>query len=179
LADLSQLPPASLLHRYSGKPDYLDTYQGQLRDPENRIDATALGKAFFQAGPKWVETLFGIRNTLASAVGLKTSGTPAERQLAMQRFRCEPGEKMGLFRVYDKNDFEVILGEDDKHLDFRVSLLLVPHDKDPGKKELLITTLVHFNNTWGKVYFLPVRPFHKKIVPSMLNAMIRQLEAAS
>lgn len=179
MADFSQLPPASLLKQYPRKPDYLDTYQGQLRDPENRIDATALGKAFFQAGPKWVETLFGIRNALVSAVGLKTSGTPAERQLAMQRFRCEPGEKMGLFRVYDKNDFEVILGEDDKHLDFRVSLLLVPNPGDPGTKALWITTLVHFNNIWGKVYFLPVRPFHKKIVPSMLNGMIRKLEVQS
>ncbi|HNP79162.1 MAG TPA: DUF2867 domain-containing protein, partial [Cyclobacteriaceae bacterium] len=81
----------------------------------------------------------------------------------------------GLFRVYDKNDFEVILGEDDKHLDFRVSLLLVPDSKNPGIKKLLITTLVRFNNVWGKVYFLPVRPFHKLIVPSMLNNMISQL----
>lgn len=168
-------PVDSLLKQYPHRADYVDSYEGLLKDPENRIDATALGKAFFQAGPKWVETLFGIRNTLASTVGLKTSGTLAERQLAMQRFRCEPGEKMGLFRVYDKNDFEVILGEDDKHLDFRVSLLLVPDSKNPGIKKLLITTLVRFNNNWGKVYFLPVRPFHKLIVPSMLNGMIRQL----
>ncbi|HQQ96291.1 MAG TPA: DUF2867 domain-containing protein [Cyclobacteriaceae bacterium] len=168
-------PDNSLLKQYPHRVDYADTYEGLLKDPENRIDATALGQAFFQAGPKWVVTLFGVRNKLATVVGLKSSGTVKERQLEQIRFRCEPGEKMGLFKVYDKNDFEVILGEDDKHLDFRVSLLLLPDPKNPGIKKLLITTLVKFNNAWGKVYFLPVRPFHKLIVPSMLNNMIRQL----
>lgn len=176
---MQPLPADSLLKRYPNRADYVDTYEGVLNDSENRIDSTAVGKAFFQAGPKWVETLFGIRNKMAKMVGLKSAGTAEERHLEQVRFRCEPGEKMGLFRVYDKSDFEVILGEDDKHLDFRVSLLLVSDRGNPGIKKLLITTLVRFNNSWGKVYFLPVRPFHKLIVPSMLNNMISQLTVRS
>jgi hypothetical protein len=59
----------------------------------------------------------------------------------------EPGEKIGVFRVYTVSDAEVILGEDDRHLDFRISV----HLKEvQGMKDVTISTVVHYNNTLGK-----------------------------
>lgn len=70
--------------------------------------------------------------------------------------------------VIEKNENEIILGEDDKHLDFMISLLL----SEEGK-HLTISTTVIFKNWFGKIYFLPFKPFHKFIVPTMLKALIR------
>ncbi len=120
--------------------------------------------------------MFGLRNKIASIFGLKTPGEIDDRQQKLDNFKCEPGEQLGLFKVFNKTDNEVVLGEDDKHLNFRVSLLLNKHKIDLTKKEIIISTTVEFNNWFGRLYFLPVRPFHKIIVPTMLKGIIKQLE---
>ena len=35
----------------------------------------------------------------------------------------QPGAVIGLFRVFARSDTEIILGDDDRHLDFRVGIL--------------------------------------------------------
>ena len=85
-------------------------------------------------------------------------------------------EKLGLFRVFHRTDNEVILGEDDKHLNFRISLYKEDTPDSEGSKHLTLSTTVVFNNWFGKLYFLPVKPFHKLIVPKMLKGIIRQIE---
>lgn len=108
-------------------------------------------------------------------LGLKTAGEPSGRDKELEAFKCEPGEQIGLFKVFDKTDTEVVLGEDDKHLDFRVSLFLEQQDPNFPGKHLTISTTVRFNNWFGKVYFIPVRPFHKLIVPVMLKGILHKL----
>jgi hypothetical protein len=78
--------------------------------------------------------------------------------------------------VFHKTDHEIILGEDDKHLDFRVSLFL-DENTETNQKQLTISTLVKFNNIFGKLYFMPVRPLHKLIVPTILKGIIKQIHA--
>lgn len=97
---------------------------------------------------------------MVSIFGLKTSGKLTDRQKQLDAFTCEPGEQLALFKVFNKTDNEVILGEDDKHLNFRVSLFLDHKKSETKKKTLTITTTVEFNNWFGRLYFLPVRPFH-------------------
>lgn len=135
-----------------------------------------VGRAFFSSGPKWIEGLFILRNKIVGAFGLKTSGSPADRQEQLANFKCEEGEQLGLFKVRNRTKNEVVLGEDDKHLNFRVSLFV--ENLSGNRKSLTVTTTVLFNNWLGRLYFIPVRPFHKLIVPTMLKAMVRQLEQA-
>jgi hypothetical protein len=78
--------------------------------------------------------------------------------------------------VFDKTDNEIVIGENDKHLDFRVSLLFDENKNHFDEKSLTISTTVKFHNWLGVLYFLPVRPFHKLIVPAMLQNMIGKLE---
>ncbi len=78
--------------------------------------------------------------------------------------------------MFARTENEVILGEDDKHLNFRVSLFLEQQQNNPQKKDLTISTTVEFNNWFGRLYFIPVRPFHKLIVPTMLKGIIKELE---
>ncbi len=75
-----------------------------------------------------------------------------------------------------KTNSEVILGENDKHLNFRVSLLQEQIQNRSDTKLLTISTTVEFNNWFGRLYFLPVRPFHKLIVPTIMKEMIKNLE---
>jgi hypothetical protein len=171
-----ELPDKSILNKNEKHFDYIDSYQSEFVDKKNNISPTVIGKAFFLSGPKWVDRLFTIRNKIVGLFGLKTSGKRTNRQKELDNFKCEPGEQLGLFKVFSKTDNEVVIGEDDKHLNFRVSLLLDKLPNETDKKTLTITTTVEFNNWFGRLYFLPVRPFHKLIVPTMLKGIIKELE---
>lgn len=171
-----EIPDNSILKKADQSFDYVDSYQGSFTDQTNKIDATRIGKLFFTSGPKWMDSLFIVRNKLVGLLGLKTSGNIPDRQSQLDNFKCEKGEQLGLFKVLDKTNNEVILGEDDKHLDFRVSLFIEKsHDKSE-QKNLTITTTVKFNNVFGRLYFLPVKVFHKLIVPTMIKGIIKQIE---
>lgn len=170
------LPVNSALNVSGKKYDYTDSFQGVVHGSENNFTTTDLGKAFFRSGPKWVGVLFTLRNKIVSLFGLKTSNINKDRKKVLENFTCEPGGQLGLFKVFEKSENEIILGEDDKHLNFRVSLFKKQHSNEANKKEITISTTVEFNNWFGKLYFLPVRPFHKIIVPVMLKGIIKELE---
>ncbi|KXX67083.1 DUF2867 domain-containing protein [Flammeovirga sp. SJP92] len=168
------LPEQSLLNQTNF--EYTDSFQGTLKDKNNLLNIKDIGKAFFTSSPKWIEHLFTLRNKIVAVFGLKTAGKITDRATQLSNFQCEPNEKMGLFRVYQRNENEVILGENDHHLNFRVSLYCAPSSESNEHKNLIISTTVQFNNKWGRLYFLPVKPFHQLIVPTMLKGIIRQLE---
>jgi len=156
--------------------DFVDCYKGQYSDRDNSIASKDIGKAFFTSAPSWTAALFKLRNKVVSAFGLKIPEQTQNRQEQLNDFECEPGERLGLFQVFGKTENEVILGEDDKHLNFRISLLKGDSPNEAGVKDLTISTTVKFNNGFGKLYFLPVKPFHQIIVPTMLKGIIKQLE---
>ncbi len=170
------LPKSSILNTDQKKYDYVDSFRGVLNDDKNKFSTVDIGKAFFSSGPKWVGKLFALRNRIVSIFGLKTPDNVGDLQNKLDNFKCEPGEQLGLFKVFDKRENEIVLGEDDKHLNFRVSLFVEQLHGNEQKKALTITTTVVFNNWFGRLYFLPVRPFHKLIVPTMLKGIIRELE---
>lgn len=172
----TQLPAHSILKTNGVKYDYVDSYQGQFLDESRKIEILEIGKSFFSSSPKWIDTLFEFRNKVVGILGLKTSGNEVDRQEMLANFRCEKGEQLGLFRVYEKTTNEIILGEDDKHLNFRVSLFLEEGTSDMKHRILTISTAVTFNHWFGRIYFLPVRPFHSLIVPTMLKGIIHNIE---
>lgn len=156
---------------------FIDSYRCRVSDPEDAIEIQQIGKLFFSAGPKWLDRLFAFRNRMVKFFGLKVPGKLEERERQLQNFRCIPGERIGLFKVIQRTEDEVVLGEDDKHLDFRVSLLLQKSSPEDKEKVLTITTLVKFHNRMGRLYFILVKPFHRRIVPAMLKGIIRELKA--
>ncbi|MGV0754388.1 DUF2867 domain-containing protein [Empedobacter brevis] len=172
----AKLPDKSVLKKENDSFDYIDSYQSSFSDETDTIDSTKVGKLFFAGGPKWIGSLFTARNKIVRLFGLKTPGILADRQKQLDNFKCEKGEQFGLFKVFDKTKNEVILGEDDKHLNFRISLFLDTIADTSEQKNLIITTTVKFNNVFGRLYFLPVRPFHKLIVPAILKGVIKQIE---
>ncbi len=170
------LPENSILYHNRQQYDFVDSFEGALKDDTHQFTAVDVAKAFFSSSPKWIEKLFSFRNKLVAVFGLKTSGKITDRAQQLKNFKCEKGESLGLFIVFDKTDNEVVLGEDDKHLNFRVSLHLSGAGSPLQKRTLTISTTVKFNNWFGRLYFMPVRPFHALIVPTMLKAIIKELE---
>jgi hypothetical protein len=171
----TEFPEKSVLSQGKKDFDYVDSFEGELKHGSRNIDITEIGNAFFTSGPKWGKKMFAFRNKIVGLFGLKT-GSETEKQQLEKDFKCEVGERMGIFTVFDKTDNEIVIGENDKHLDFRVSLLFDENKNHFDEKSLTISTTVKFHNWLGVLYFLPVRPFHKLIVPAMLQNMIGKLE---
>lgn len=69
-----------------------------------------VGKSFFTPGPAWVGTLLMLRNKIVGMIGLKTAGDTKNREELLASFKCEVGEQLALFKVFDKNEYEIILG---------------------------------------------------------------------
>lgn len=105
--------------------------------------------------PGWVDVLMKLRNRIVGVFGLKTDrNTPKPETF---------------FPVIENREDEIVMGEDDKHLNFRASIL-----KDSSEESISLITVVHYNNVWGKVYFFPVKPFHKIIMQALLKQYLKK-----
>jgi hypothetical protein len=169
----TKLPQKSLLFPGHERYDYIDSFGGIIVDKDNKIGIDDIAEAFVKPLPRWADGLMALRNRIVSLVGLKRS-KKTYGEIHSSQFI--PGMKVGFFNVYNRTANEVILGEDDKHLNFRVSLFLDHHEGDLSKKIVAITTVVTFNNWMGSVYFFFVKPFHRRIVPAMLKNSFNELE---
>ena len=167
------LPKNSLLNNLIQKYDYSDSFQGKFQDTEDKITPEVVARAFFSTAPSWVQHLFALRNTLVKFLGLKTADDLTDRQAFLDNCKFEMGDRLGLFQVFDKNENEIIIGENDKHLDFRVLLFI--QKNDATNRTLIISTTVVFHNWLGRAYFMPVKPFHNLIVPIMLKAILERI----
>lgn len=174
---MHKIPENSILKSSDISFDYVDSYKKSFLDETDKVDISKIGKLFFASKrPRWIEVLLSLRNRIVVFWGLKTSKDKTDRQKECENFNCEKGEEINLFKVFDKTENELILGQDDKHLNFRVSLLLDKSTDKTKRKDLTITTVVQFNNLFGRLYFLSVSPFHRLIVPTMLNAILNKIE---
>lgn len=150
--------------------DYMDSYVFEFRDKNNTVDIIQIAELFIQPGPKWVERLFALRNAIASLFKLKTSNDIVDTPRIQL---WEPGVQAGIFKVFEIKPNEIILGDDDKHLDFRVSLFIAHVGQ---RKTVTVTTMVKYHNALGRCYFFFVKPFHRLIVPMTLRPKFNRLE---
>ncbi len=163
------LPEPSLIGEALSRVDYLDVFAIDLK---SRPPVASLPPLFFRSFPAWFVALLHIREAMAGVIGLKTAhGIDVKAQLA--DFRGEPGQSVALFHVLGRSEEEILTGEDDRHLDFRLSFFVLPREE--GSRIALATT-VQFKGWLGRLYFLPVRPIHRLIVPVMLRRMAKKLE---
>lgn len=172
-----KLPEKSLLFPDHEKYDYIDSFGGVFSDKENKIGIDEIAKDFMKPMPGWIDALMSLRNAIVSVVGLKRSN---DKKLGKQPkdVRFVAGEKVGFFNVYSLTTNELVLGEDDKHLNFRISLFLGNQEGNPTKKVVAVTTVVTFNNWLGHAYFFFVKPFHQLIVPAMLAKDFKELASS-
>jgi hypothetical protein len=126
-------------------------------DPQWWIDQV------FSHPPKPVSAMLAIRNAAMAPFGLKHS-------------KADPldGKPAQLFETFDANEHEVVMGTDDKHLNFRANILT---GREGERCTLTMATVVRFNNRFGRAYFIPVKPIHARVVvPMTLRHAVRVAE---
>jgi hypothetical protein len=158
---------------------YIDSFQSENLIIRTDNDVISIGRLFLTSGPKWADSLMLIRDKVVGVFGLKTSEQLTAEARNPDNFKFQVGEQLDIFKVYAKTENELVLGDDDKHLSFRVSLLLDCKNNDIGKKKIMITTMVEYKNIFGRIYFLPVKPIHQLIVKGTLKKMIKKIENVS
>ena len=123
---------------------------GASQDPE------VLARFMFANQPAWIGMLMRVRDAIVAAFGLKTG-----KHLTTLATHAR-AERVGIFKIYSSNATEIVVGEDDRHLDFRVSVLC-------ADAELTVSTVVHCHNRLGRVYLLIIAPFHRMVVKASLR----------
>ncbi|WP_342029478.1 DUF2867 domain-containing protein [Vibrio sp. S9_S30] len=118
--------------------------------------------------PQWVNTLMDLRNRIVSVFGLKNLGRMRDLQSNKEAADYRVGDRVGIFTLHSINQQEVILEDDDKHLNVKVSFYL---EAQRDNIQVHATTVVHVYNNLGRVYMLFVTPVHKIIVPSSLKTL--------
>lgn len=138
----SELPLQSALHDRIKPMDFIDCYSVES-DLSPRHPAEIITNF-----PGWAQCLVAIRNIITAPFGLLKEGPDAS-------------DKVGFFPVESENSEELIAGFNDKHLDFRVSVM-----SQDGR--VFLSTWVHTNNPAGKLYLRVILPIHLLIARNAL-----------
>ena len=115
--------------------------------------------------PPWVfRRLMTLRDRLVAPLGIRSSDDI--------RAGAAGDTRIDFFPVLSETADEVVVGEDDRHLDFRSSLAVVRE----GKSALFVsTTAVRCHNRTGRLYLAIIRPFHIAVVQAGLRRVAKRL----
>jgi hypothetical protein len=154
------IPPQSRLHARLAGAYFQDAHCVDNPYPER--PALALWMQTLGRTPAWVDVAMRVRNAIVKRLGLKDLGALShidpQRPLADYRV----GERVGIFTVLHISEDEVVMGDDDKHLDVQVSLLKT------AQRKVVVSTVVHIHNALGRLYMFFVTPAHRIIAPRVL-----------
>ena len=137
--------------------DFCDAFAIDVPDPA--LDAPEAARRAFARQPRWITVLLALRNAVVSPLGLKTG---ADHNLPKQ-------QRFGIFPILSSSPQRVVLGFDDRHLDFRIVIDVVA--RGDSLRRAIATTLVRRHNVFGRAYLAAVLPFHKVIVPATLSRL--------
>jgi hypothetical protein len=152
---IRNLPANTLITKDMVLVDYYDSYM--IKKKTDDSIETIVEKML--ALPCWIKIALRIRYFLiVKPFGLSTGRFDNESS----EMNSEP------VPIIKKNKNEIVMGSDDKHLYYRISVM----KKEVGQEsEIYLNTVVKFNNVWGKIYFLPVKMGHKLVVKSLLKRL--------
>jgi len=120
--------------------------------------------ALFGHTPRWMKALLISRNTIARWCGLEAP-TAAEILTSTVRASYGVGDKIGPWPIFFIGDNEIVAGRNNKHLDFRLSVLRI---RDGAAESIVVSTICSVHNLAGKVYLFFIVPFHRTGVRALL-----------
>lgn len=156
----TDLPSSSALNALREPGDFLDCFFGP-HGPEP-VSTTAAARIALSQMPRWARNLSAARNAIVGPLGLKTGAMPEQ---VSPNTPATVGDSIGIFRVFSISDTEIIVGEDDRHLDFRASIL-------KNDKGFYVATWVKPHNLAGRAYLATIMVFHKLIVRDAVRRII-------
>lgn len=155
------------------------SFHDAWRITSGRVDRSALEHflAAAEKTPRWVHAAMSARNQIVQLFGLKHLGALDNLAGKNTQQAYLPGDRVGIFTLFENSFDEVLLGDRDKHLDV---VLSVHRKLLPGGQtvEVTLTTVVHVKNLLGRLYMLPVTPAHRVIAPAVLAGIAEHPHAA-
>lgn len=150
-------PAAAIRASGLSRLDFADGYLG--RTDRVYADAEQAARAIFIDPPKVIEGLTALRNAIVQTFGIKSGADFSDRGLG----------KVDYFPIVSRTADEIVLGGDDKHLDFRIWIGLQPSGTG---SDVTISTLVKVNNLFGRAYLSAIMPFHMLLSRSLLRRAV-------
>jgi hypothetical protein len=160
------LPPESAIAKAYASMNLADAYSIELPTGAS-TNPELLARFIFAHQAPWISRLMTLRDALVAGFGLKTA-----RHLSSLNSQSGEG-RLGIFKIYSTSPTEVVLGEDDKHLDFRLSVLCSGQSSPGTKRHLTMSTVVHCHNRLGRLYIFFIAPIHRLVVQSSLRSAAR------
>jgi len=144
---------------------FCDAYQAPVSHPE--LGAQDVYRAVFACVPAWASVLFKMRGIVASVLGLR-HGAAAGLEVAPDA-SFQVGRRVGMFSIRSMEPDELIVGDNDRHLDFRLSIF---RSRVNGVEMATVSTAVEIHNTVGKIYMVVIKPFHRCITRAMIQKAV-------
>lgn len=161
------MPSNSVLAPLYTGADLLDAFAIRL-PAEASNDVEVLARAAFERQAWWIRVLTFIRDVVMMTVGVTSSR-------AVGLAGAARGPVIGYLPVLSKTATELVVGADDRHLDFRATIQLRADAEN--ERELVTSTVVHCHNRLGRVYLATIAPFHRLIVRANLERAVRAMKA--
>ena len=140
----------SLIKKYL-PANYKDCFGDKITE-KPYISVNELFNLMFTQYPKWIMSIYNIRNLIVKPFGVKINKSFANM-------------------IIEQDDNEVIIGAKDKHLTFHLSLFC--SDVKDKTQEVSITTIVKYENILGRIYFAAIWLFHRIIVSYLFKRAIK------
>jgi hypothetical protein len=161
------VPTSSVLDRaLVGNADYHDSYRVRLSHLE--LGIVDVFFRIFAHLPFPAKAILIVRNRLASLIGLQAP-TASEVLHTEIKDHYAVGDKIGVWPIYFLGENELVAGRDNKHMDFRLSVLKV---SDGGAISVIVTTVCTVRNRFGKYYLRTIVPFHRRGLQRLLSNAI-------
>jgi len=161
---LSALPQDSQISSQLNNAYFHDSWSIVLGQPDLNVFQQLI--KLFDHTPQWIEWSMNLRNKITSKIGLKDLGSFKQIDPLKKENDYVVGDRIGIFTLLQRTENELVIGDDDKHLNVTLSI-----HKNEKTQELTVTTIVHIKNLLGRIYMLPVIPAHRKIVPATLQIL--------
>ena len=162
-----EVPSSSMLTREPMQHAFFrDSYRVPLRRRE--LGIVDIFFAIFAHHPMWMKLILIARNKVASLAGLDAP-TASEILHVQIRDRYAVGDKIGVWPIFWLSDDEIVAGRNNKHMDFRLSVLKMP---DGDRTSVVVSTICSVHNLSGKLYLFFIIPFHRYGVRKLMaNAL--------
>jgi len=128
------------------RADFRDAYRAPLSHPDLGVVEIFFG--IFAHRPAWMNVLLIARNKAAGFAGLETP-TNSEILNVEIKDRYAVGEKIGPWPIFFLGTDELIAGRDNKHIDFRLSIIKI---RDDSTTNVIVSTICKVNNSFGRSY---------------------------
>jgi Protein of unknown function (DUF2867) len=151
-----EIPLASALRpRWVEDAYFSDAYRAPLKSPPPSV--TDIFRSIFGHPPKRIKHALLLRNRIAKQFGLDVPS----KDLILEpewRERYQAGETIGPWPILGIDDTELIVGRNNRHLDFRLSIF---RELGIDQPSVVISTVCVTHHWSGKIYLFFVVPFHR------------------